>query len=598
MVFEANNPDAHDRIGWDHPEHRSYLSRQKLSHILKAARTSTIANILAPLLCIPLFKNEARPDDLVLWLIVMAVTILIRTVIIFRLENKAERISDPEQNLHLINVALGIVGLGWGLGWLLIAPELHLFNRMIYIYGTTAAMIASMFAYSVSTSTFYAFNIPIMCSSLLAVAWGANAFPWPFAVGLATLYLVVLGISRSFSRTFEESIHLRFRNQQLYQELARERDESIAANIAKSKFIAVASHDLRQPLHAVNINMELFDLSDLSEKNLQILRKIKNSMMGLSNMFEGLMNMSKLDSFASHVNHWYFDVNDLSDAIKDTVESRVTAKGLLFHTNRPSFIVHGDKLLLQQLLVNLAMNAIQYTDHGKVEVLFSDPMGHLNVDVIDSGVGISTADQRHIFNEFFRAEQTRDAHEGLGLGLSIVKRLSQLMEMSIHLESRIGEGSRFTLRSNHPIVHAHAPENAESTALPAHVPQTSNLNGKVIAIIEDDEVIMDAYRQTLQAQGASIVVFSEHAHELQLQLESVNRIDCILSDYQLQQTDGIAVIERIRDNFNSDIPAVIVTGDISPTNIKALEAFQAVILYKPLTLSKIIESMVSAIDAH
>jgi len=456
-------------------------------------------------------------------------------------------------------------------------------------------MIAGMFAYSVDWRAFYSFTLPIMLPALSTLLWPENIFPWPFVVGLTAFYFVVLSIARNFSKLFSESVKLKFGNQQLYQELAAERDESIAANISKSKFIAVASHDLRQPLHAVNINIELFDLSDLSRKNFNIVRKIKNSMMGLNNMFEALLNMSKLDSFASNVSKDYFEVHELTDAIRDVVESRAVAKGLMFSINRPSFVVHGDKLLLQQLLVNLVMNAIQYTNRGQVEVVFANQMGHLVVDVIDTGVGISAEDQINIFNEFFRAKNTRDSHEGLGLGLSIVRRLCRLMDMSISLDSKTGEGSKFTLTTHHQVIHENQPIKPVSMVSSDQGHKDRTLAGKVIAIIEDDEVIVDAYRQTLLAKGATIVVLSEQDEELQLQLEAIDQIDCILSDYRLKNTNGIALIEKIRENFNSDIPAVIVTGDVSPENIKAFKGFNAIVLHKPLTLAKISESMIAVI---
>ena len=145
---------------------RIYVMREKAAHITKAARSATIANILAPLLCIPMFQDEVTPTHFSIWLGYILIAVLIRTYMVFSLPHVAEKILDPKRNLQIVTYAVGIVGIGWGLGWVLMAPDLQMVNRMIYVYMTTAAMISSMFAYSVNKPTFYAFTLPIMFPSL------------------------------------------------------------------------------------------------------------------------------------------------------------------------------------------------------------------------------------------------------------------------------------------------------------------------------------------------------------------------------------------------------------------------------------------------
>ena len=315
------------------------LMRAKASHILKAARSATLANILAPLLCIPMFQDEVREGHLPLWLGYMFLAIAIRTWIIFKLAYKAEAITHPRRDLQLVTFAVGIVGFGWGLGWPLMTPDLSMVNRMIYVYMTTAAMISSMFAYSVNRQTFYAFTLPIMIPAMSTLAWSVHIFPWPFSVGMAALYLVVLSIAKNFSHVFEDSVRLRFRNEDLYQELANERDQSVAANVAKSKFIAAASHDLRQPLHAVNINLDLFNPQDMRSKDSQLLQRIKNSITALNSMFDGLLNMSKLDAYVTKVVNREFVLAELAESVKEMVQSRAQSKGLTLTVEAPPWVV-------------------------------------------------------------------------------------------------------------------------------------------------------------------------------------------------------------------------------------------------------------------
>lgn len=574
------------------------LAQEKLIHITKAARSATAANILAPLLCIPMFSDEVSALHFGIWLSYMLISVFARTLIVFSLPLNREQMSAPHNGLMKITFAVGLVGFGWGLGWPLMTPELTMVNRMIYVYMTTAAMISSMFAYSVHRYTFYAFTLPIMIPAISTILWPNHIFPWPFLVGMAALYSVVLSIARNFSQVFTESVGLRFKNTQLYQELANERDQSIAANVAKSKFIAAASHDLRQPLHAVNINLDLFKLSELKEKDASIVQKIKGSIVALNHMFESLLDMSKLDANNTRISNASFKLNDLTDSIRDIVEPGAINKGLAFTMDRPDCMVYGDRAALQQLISNLAMNAVQYTPSGGIQIRFMDEEGHLTIKVTDSGCGISAADQKNIFKEFYRAEHTRGVHEGLGLGLSIVKRLSRMIGATIDVASEVGHGSTFTLKTRYPI--AYGLEDAEGQPTPrieSFGNDSRNLEGLSIAFIEDDSTIADAYMETLLHRGAQIIRISENESDLNLQLENIDRIDCILSDHQLKASTSESLIGQIRENFNSDIPVIIVSGNVYLSVNDISIQTNLMILHKPLSLHRIIEA-ITQITSH
>lgn len=560
-----------------------YLLREKSAHITKAARSATVANLLAPMLCIPMFKDEVPSLNLAIWLGYMFIAVFIRTWMIFQLAHDAEKILDPQRNLKIMTYAVGIVGFGWGLGWVLMAPDLLMVNRMIYVYMTTAAMISSMFAYSVNTPTFFAFTLPIMIPSLSTVLWSVHIFPWPFSVGLASLYVVVLSIAKNFAKTFEDSVRLRFRNERLYQELATERDQSIAANVTKSKFIAVASHDLRQPMHAVNVYLELINLDNLPAVEKKSLTKIKSSITTLNAMFDSLLNISKLDADAMPINPRVFRLDELATTVCDLTEAKATSKGLMLHVSHSDLLVHGDKLMLQQIISNLVSNAIQYTEHGQVDVRFESEQDCLVIQVSDTGCGIAESEQQHIFNQFYRADNTRALHDGLGLGLSIVQRLCHLIGADIRVISAQGQGSTFIVTTPFPISASAEEIYAAQQVTPKIQDARRSLQGKYIAVIEDNPIIVDAYRQTLANKGAYVQVLSEQPSELDAQLATIDRIDCILSDYRLSQTTGDVLIQKLRDNYNKEIPAIIVTADTSPSHINLFAQLNVQVLHKPIS---------------
>jgi len=579
------NEASHGKLKEDELN-KIYLMREKSAHITKAARSATLANVLAPLLCIPVFKGEVDPLHLDIWLSYMFSVVVIRTWIVFQLEYKAEAIVDPRHNLRMMTYAVGIVGFGWGLGWVLMAPDLLMVNRMIYVYMITAAMISGMFAYSVNNATFFAFTLPIMIPSLSTALWSIDFLPWPFTVGLASLYIVVFSIAKNFARTFEESVSFRFRNERLYQELANERDQSVAANVAKSKFIAVASHDLRQPMHAVNVYLDLVNIDNLPTAEQKSMSKIKNSITALNAMFDSLLNISKLDADVMQVNERVFRLEELASTLHDLTETKANNKGLALNIIYPELIVRGDKLLLQQIMTNLVANAIQYTEGGEIEVKFTTEEDHLVMEVRDTGCGIAESEQQQIFQQFFRADKTRALHDGLGLGLSIVKRLCDLIGAEIRVVSEEGVGSCFIVKTTFVASASEEEINLTRVISPSNHTQQS-LQGKCIAVIEDNPIIVEAYRHTLVNKGAYVQVLSEYENELDIQLETIDHIDCVLCDYRLSETTGDRLIEKIRENFNEEIPAIIVTADTSPSHINLFAKLNVQVLHKPISFQEI-----------
>ena len=570
------------------------LLREKASHIAKAARAATLANVLAPLLCIPMFMGEVGFVKFSLWLSYMTVAVAVRTWVVYKLEYEPERIINPERDLRIITYVIGIVGLGWGLGWVLMAPDLQMVNRMIYVYMTTAAMISSMFAYSINRVTFLSFTLPIMIPSLGTALWSVDVIPWPFAVGLAALYIVVLSISKNFAKIFEDSVRLRFRNERLYQALATERDQSVAANVAKSKFIAAASHDLRQPMHAVNVYLELLNIDNLSEVEQKSVKKIKRSISTLNAMFDALLNVSKLDAGAMQVNETVFRLESLVSTLRDLNGAKAKEKGLELKFHYPDVVVRGDRLILQQIVGNLLSNAIQYTEVGQVEVEFKLNDHRLVIEVRDTGLGIAPSEQKIIFNQFYRTNKTRNLHDGLGLGLSIVQRLCNLMGCEVEVISELGKGSCFCVKTKF----LSSTHQSEIEALESRPPSHSvhrSLHGRRIVVIEDNPVIVEAYRQTLLNMGAYVDVLSENENEIDAQLETMGHIDCILSDYRLRTTTGDVLIQKLRESYNTDIPAIIVTADTSPSRINYFAMLDIQVLHKPVSFNEITSAIQSII---
>jgi CheY-like chemotaxis protein len=313
-------------------------------------------------------------------------------------------------------------------------------------------------------------------------------------------------------------------------------------------------------------------------------------------MFDALLNISKLDADVTPVTQRPFNLSELTGTLRDLFETKAKSKGLSLHITAPALVVRGDKLLLQQIVGNLVSNAIQYTEAGSVEVRFESTPEGLRIEVIDTGSGIPLSEQTHIFHEFYRAEETRALHDGLGLGLSIVKRLCHLIGAEITVRSEVGQGSRFRVQTTFSSTGLDDDGPRGEIALKARDTRRS-LQGKSIAIIEDNPVIVEAYRQVLTEKGAHVLVLSEYEAELDVQLASIDHLDFILSDYRLKQTTGDQLIQKLRENFNDDVPAIIVTADTSPSHMHLFENLNVQVLHKPISFHEVTQQIEQIMNA-
>ncbi len=575
---------------------RLFVARETSSYLTSTARSTTAANLMAPVLATLLFWEDADRAPFLAWLTYMVIVTVIRTWKANRLETDPDKIADPFANLRITTWCVAMIGVGWGLGWILVAPSLSIVNRMIYLYVTTGAMFSGMFGFGVHRPAFYSLCIPILVPAVGASFWPGNGFPWPFAVGISTLFIYVLSISRRFSRTFEDSLRLRLRNESLYQELVAERDASVGANVAKSRFIASASHDLRQPMHAVNFYLESLDLARVPDAARAVLAKIKSSVSNLNQMFESLLDVSKLDAFTYQTENEPFRLRALAGALEQVGAPLADDQGVSFAVTCPDTWAVGDEKLLRQLLLNLITNAIYYASVGRVDVLLQERAGRLVVEVHDTGCGIRPEDQALIFTEFYRVSETRSRHEGLGLGLSIVKRLGDLIDARVEVESRVGQGSVFRVLTSYPV----SAQRPQPAAVPVPAPEGApvSLAGKTIAIVEDDANIAEAYRQTLSQRGARVVLLPEDPQLLAQELAEIDAIDFIISDFRLAKGTGDVAIQTLRENFNQDIPAIIVTADTSPAHISYFRDLNVPVLHKPISFQRVMDTVEQVLSAQ
>ncbi|MBU3557368.1 response regulator [Polynucleobacter sp. Ross1-W9] len=567
------------------------LLEEKYQFLETASKANTAGTVIGPLLTGILVFQEAPLGPLSIWLGTMLVCVIFRAYMVLT-RNKDQQLS-VKRKIFNLNLGVFTVTACWGLGWLIVAPTLPFNLQCLYLLMSSTAVFVGLYGYSIHRSTFICFALPIFAGQFISSLTPPLMFPWPILMGEFAFSLYAIKMSSYFSSSWVKTVSLQIQNQTLNKELELERNTAIAANIAKSKFIATASHDLRQPLHAVNIYLDLFEPNKLNHKEKINFLQIRKSIQTLNSMFKSLLDLSKLDAGASDKLAKPFELIELIGFLSNTFTPIATNKNLVLQFEFLNMGINGDKFLLQQLLGNLISNAIQYTASGTVEVKLNSHNGCLHISIKDTGYGIDSALLDKIFDEFFRVDSTRNMHDGLGLGLSIVKRLCKTSNTDLAVESILGSGTTFKLQTKYSTTALPDEVETPATHSPEHKlgSQDFLLEAKNIAVFEDDHTIFEAYKQALTQNGFNVLSLSEDSRDLANQLANINHIDCILSDYRLETTTGDLIIQQLRDSFGIDIPSIIITADTSPQHIQLFKGLNIEVLYKPIGYSDIVDAI-------
>jgi len=351
---------------------------------------------------------------------------------------------------------------------------------------------------------------------------------------------------------------------------------------AKNKFIATASHDLRQPLHALGLYLDVLESKVKGDDKQALIAKIKNSSNALSVLFNSLLDLSRLDAGVVEVEAVHFPINSLLSSLSEEFEEVASDKSLSIKVASSEAVLYTDVVLLERILRNLIQNAVTYTSEGSVDVRCNLMANCLRIEIADSGPGIPQIEQNAIFSEYYQLEHDgRRSTIGLGLGLAIVRRLVDLLDVKFELESTVGKGSVFSLEL--PLGDARQVIDDVSKIV------VTELSGYTILIIDDEADILDSMGHVLTAHGCASVTAKSASEAIEKLTQEDLVPSMIVADYRLQYgRTGDQAIEQIREEFNTDIPAIIVTGDTSADRVKEATDSGFRLLHKPVQADELI----------
>ncbi|MDH3688732.1 MAG: PAS domain S-box protein [Gammaproteobacteria bacterium] len=365
------------------------------------------------------------------------------------------------------------------------------------------------------------------------------------------------------------------------EELRTAKTEAERANATKSRFLATASHDLRQPLQSLGMYLSALTRQLVQSDDREIASKMNQSLHSMGELLDTLLDISKLDSGSVVPELRDFSVQHLLARIASDLVPQAQEKGLQLRVVSSSCVLHSDPVLLKRIVENFVSNAIRYTDAGRVVVGCRRRQRYVRIEVWDSGIGVPQEALGTIFEEYFQLDNpVRDRTQGLGLGLAIVKHIARLLDHKLDVSSRSGKGSMFA-------VEVPVGEHLEDFAMHAEpgAPASATADAPIL-FIDDDPIIVDATSLLFKSMGYQLFTAMDGDQALKHLKDDV-RPAIVVSDYRLPKQNGVEVIKRVRE-LVGDIPAIIMTGDTSAEEIEAAKLHNCRVLHKPVDTDKLI----------
>jgi two-component system, chemotaxis family, CheB/CheR fusion protein len=360
------------------------------------------------------------------------------------------------------------------------------------------------------------------------------------------------------------------------------------ASVAKSRFLAAASHDLRQPLQTLALLQGLLAKKVVGEKAQKLVGGIDEALDAMTGMLNTLLDINQIEAGSVKPEKADFPVNDLFDHLRDELTYHAQAAGLALRVVPCALSIRSDRHLLEQMIRNLISNALKYTHSGKVLVGCRCRQGNLRIEIWDTGIGIPESELKAIFEEYHQVDNAaRQRSRGLGLGLSIVKSLGELLGHPISVRSLHGKGSVFSIQV--PLTPSGAPSAPGDLSHPTdNAPaQTARRTGAIL-VIEDDPEVREHLKLFLNEEGYSISTAVDGPAALKAMARGMMRPDLVLADYNLPNgMNGVQVSQRLRQELDGQTPFIILTGDISTETLRDIALHDCVHLNKPVKLGEL-----------
>lgn len=556
--------------------------------------------------------GSSNPLLLIVWTCAIVFGTAWRSVISYKVHStlptaSAQQLVKNESELVFTGIAIPFtIGAGY---WLLCVPgderttlAVALLSCM-YGVGSTVNTVAQkrMLTFMVVLN---------LGQGVLFFATRGIAVDYAVAIQLMALTFLLLGFGNRFEQMFVElvksDLEIKYKNKALTQnrfEIEAALSEAVKANKSKSQFLAAASHDLSQPLHAMSMFIGNLKQSVESEKQQDLVSKIENTAEILQQQFDGLLDLSRYDAGGVTVQKQSFDLHALCNLLVESEMPLAAEKNLQLVLRGESVTVNTDPVLLGRLIGNLIANAIKFTEAGTVEVEVFEQDGNVQLRVADTGCGFTENEQERIFKDFVQlSNPARNRKKGVGLGLSIVKRISALLDVDVSVKSVVGQGAEFTLKfpeDNRVVTSMHTERSSSAVAYLESIAEdikaeSIDLTGFNILLVDDDPNILDGLKSYINSRDGNALVATGYKEALKF-AESGEVDFCIVDDMLCEEHSGLDLARRLSNDIAIK-RVIIVTGNILPKRIEVLRSSGFGFYSKPLSVARLDEIIGERLD--
>jgi two-component system, sensor histidine kinase len=545
-----------------------------------ADRRAAVAGILAVWFADWALERRGAPSDVRIWAGAYVILALLRLALLARVRAEpaapGSRRALTFQRIWLTLLTLSAVV--WGAGPpLFIAKDFSASGLMTGIWMGVAGLSGPLVA--AARPAIYLWLLPAVAPLLFALAREGSGEAVLLAI-LGVIFLaVLLRLVLEQNDALTTGLAARFQNEDLVEQLREQVEVAARASQEKTRFLASAVHDLRQPLHALGLFCAALDrrLQDIPERPL--IKNMMSSIEALETSFGAMLDISRLDAGVVHATSESFPVRDLFRRLYSQFGGDAEARDISLRFRAARRLVRSDPQLLERVLANLVQNALRYTRRGGVLVAARRRGNSVALEVWDTGVGIPTGKLELIFEEFYQIDNPeRDRSRGLGMGLAIVRRLCNLLEHSLEVHSVPGRGTLFRV-----VVPTGSPYDPTQPSLEAETrPPRTDVQVTVL-LIDDERAIREATSELLRPLQVDVLTAGTIGEAVELAKQATSPIDVILSDWRLRGTEtGVEAVRAVRKVCGEATPAVLVTGDTSAEVLTMAHQNGLVVLHKPL----------------
>lgn len=528
---------------------------------------------------------------------------------------KNARLSDEEAvRAASLSVWNGVyAGAAWGSASWLLLPARGLTQEGFLLVVMSMVMIAGVGGQAVHRAVVIAFSASLTVVFSTGLLRFGDSLHVPLALGYFPFCAVLVMYARNQEAAVTTAIELSLQNEELLalrtqqEHVARQaqaeaevaREQAERADRAKTTFIAAASHDLRQPMHAlVQYVGHLRRVGHDPAAQAATLSKIDDSVAAMEDLLNAVLDFSKISMGAVKPRIEAVDVERLLTSVDTQIRPLAEAKGLIFSVKSDRGFVLSDEVLLERIVRNVAQNAVRYTEIGSVAIRAVRRGSIVRILVSDSGIGIPTPEKSRIFEEYYQVDnQARDRRKGLGLGLAIVRQLAELLDVRIRLKSVAGRGSTFAL----DVRSADAPPAAAAPSSPTSI---DYVKGAFAVLIDDDPMARDGITTTLKDFGCRVLSVASGVEALHALTDAEFTPQVIIADYRLEGGEtGLDAIAMVVENQKAlcgemfRLPALLISGDTSPQELARVAGAGYRMLHKPVSVELLYRELNAVLES-